>query len=88
MPIRCQVERVSSSNTHDQTQQAFLSLADKITDSMVDQGEEATKILNAVERLQGIVFHNVYKGSIVLEVDVRAVALVLDRKKIHEILLS
>lgn len=68
LPIRCQVERVSSSSTHDHTQQAFLSMADKITDSMVERGEEATEILNAMERLQGIVFQNVYKGSIVLEV--------------------
>lgn len=69
LPIRCQVEKISSSgSTHDQTQQAFLSLADKITDSMVEQGEEATKILNVMERLQGIVFHEVYKGSIILEV--------------------
>lgn len=35
---------------------------------MVEQGEEATDILNAMERLQGIVFGGVRRGSIILEV--------------------
>ena len=52
----------------DHTQKAFLVLADKITDSMVEKGEDVTAMLNAVERLRGIVFHKVSKGSIIIEV--------------------
>lgn len=72
LPIKCQVEKVSmnepSAQPSDQTQQAFLNLADRITSSMVEQGDRATEILNAVERLHGIIFLRVYKGSVVIEV--------------------
>lgn len=70
LPIRGTVKKVASlqGSPKNETQKAFLSLADKITDSMVEQGEQAIEILNAVERLQGIVFHQVSKGSIILEV--------------------
>ncbi|KAF6028334.1 hypothetical protein EB796_013359 [Bugula neritina] len=74
LPVKCTVKSVNSRKGSvaeiDHTQKAFLNLADKITDNMVDQGADATDILNAVERLQGIVFHRVYKGSVVFETQV------------------
>ena len=72
MSVKCNVEKIrgvqQTDNVESQTQVTFLTIADRITTSMVDNGDNAKEILNAVERLQGIVFKRVRKGSIILEV--------------------
>ena len=77
LTITCEIERLlrdaderkqTDRSIEEKTHDTFLTLADRITSSMVSQGDEATHILNAVERLQGIIFHQVDKGSIIIQV--------------------
>ena len=77
LKITCEIERLlreaeerkqRDRSIEEKTHDTFLTLADRITSSMVSQGDEATHILNAVERLQGIIFHQVDKGSIIIQV--------------------
>ncbi|XP_067932908.1 uncharacterized protein [Watersipora subatra] len=81
LPIRCDIERMSSNDfngTVEHSQKAFVDMATTITSCMVEQGEHHTQILNTVERLQGIIFHRVYQGSVILETQVMHL-LALDR---------